>query len=139
MNSTRGIGSHPAARTLSKLQEFTEAVIALIRDYRPVAIKAVKDGGHRIFVPVTGIDDEALDGLFKGLSEVQSYGNTSGEPCYTSVQEGNTGSNEDSTSHEGYLVIDVIERLIIDLVNREGETELSTPLVRFATADTVTF
>lgn len=130
--TTRSIGGRKSARTLLALREVTEKVIELCGDnYRPAAVTAVVDGGMRVFIPAS-MDEESIDSTFEKLLELQSYGNTDGEPCYTSVHQGNGGHNQDGTAHQGYLVVDPMERLVIDLVDRDGKTKLNTPLVRFA-------
>lgn len=134
---TRCIGGRKSARTLLALRAITEKIIVLCgENYRPAAITVVKEGNTKVFVPAS-MDEESIDGVFESLQEVQSYGNTKGEPCYTSLDAGIRGHNEDGSEHGGFLVIDPIERLVIDLVDKTGKTKLRTPLVRFATPEKV--
>ena len=124
-------------RTLSALREVTEKVIELCGgNYRHAAIATIKGGGVRVLVPAT-MDEESIDRTFGQLRELTSFGNTKGEPCYTSLEQGNAGHNEDGSKHGGFMVIDVIERLVIDLIGADGKTKLITPLVRFATTEQV--
>lgn len=135
----RCIGSRTSARTEEALRRITEAVIALIRKdmYRSVATTAVQNGSMRVYVPAGGLDEGNVDDFFANASSLISAGNEDGEPCYPSLEDGNRGRNGDGSRHGGFLVIDVIARVVVDLVNTNGTTRLKTPLVQFNTKEKV--
>ena len=132
----RCIGSRTSARTLESLRNLTDKVIGLTKNYRESAVTAIKQGSSCVYVPA-GLTEKSIDDFFGRLVEMESYGNTAGEPVYADLPSANVGHNEDGTAHNGFLVVDVIERLVIDLVNRDGTTRLITPLVRFVSSDRV--
>lgn len=134
----RGIGARRSVRTLEKLRELTDAVIRLTKPgmYRKSAVSAVQNAGMRVYLPASMWEEE-IDDFFENLMDLVSQGNTDGEPVYSSLREGNLGKNDDGSEHNGFLVIDVIERLVVDLVNMDGTTRLRTALVQFATAEQV--
>lgn len=134
----RGIGARPSVRTIEALRELSEKIIGLTnkQGYRKAATVAVQTGTMRVLVPAT-LWEESLDDFFRQAATMQSYGNTAGEPCYPSLEQANAGRNEDGSIHGGFLVVDVIERLVVDLIGDDGKTRLRTPLVQFATAEKV--
>lgn len=136
----RSIGAHPQFRTEARLRQLTEAVLGLCdsEKYRTAAVSAVCSGRHVVYIPADLTEGE-LDSLVRQDLSPLSYGNpTSGEPTYADWELALLGRNEDGKLHTGgFLVIDVIARIIIDLVDREGKARLHTPLVCFATAEKV--
>lgn len=137
-SGARCIGGRSSVRTMDQLHKLSENVIALVpcEKYRSAAIEAVKSGSMFVYMGA-GLDERSVDQFFSGMVTIVSFSNTSGEPCYPSLELANQGHNEDETEHNGYLVVDVIERIVVDLINRDGTTRLKTPLVRFSTADKV--
>jgi hypothetical protein len=123
---------------MERLHKLSENVIALVAEgkYRAAAIKAVQSGSMRVYIGAL-LNEQSVDQFFDDMAAMESFGNTGGEPCYPSVELANQGYNEDGTPHGGYLVIDVVERVVVDLINTDGTTRLQTPLVRFATTDKV--
>ncbi len=126
----RGIGIRSSVRTVEALRTLTEHIIKLIRNYREVAVASVKSGSMRVYVPAT-LDDATLDGFFGQLQTIVSQGNINGEPCYADLESGNKGRNDDGTEHGSFLIVDPIERLVVDLVDDKGKTMLRTALVQF--------
>ncbi len=125
-------------QTIESLRDLSNKIIGLIKDdeYRLVAAIAVSSGTMRVHVPAD-LNEESLDDFFHNMATMQSHGNQHGEPCYPSIELANDGKNDDMTPHNGYLVVDVIERLVIDLVDREGRSLLRTALVQYATTNRV--
>lgn len=57
------------------------------------------------------------------MIHIESYHNEgSKEPCYASLDEAKMGRNTDGTLHEGFLVIDPIRKVVLDLVDRNGKS-----------------
>jgi len=139
METARCIGARPQRRTLEELRRLSEAIIGLVAAdrYRAAAIEAMRAGGTIVFLPVGQMTEQDLDDFARGERVMVSCGNTRGEPCYPSLEAANAGRNEDGSQHGGYFVVDVVERLGVNLINRDGSTRMRVPLVRFATADKV--
>ena len=133
--SVRCIGARTSARTIEALRGLTDKIIGLTdtEKYRSVATEAISGEMMRVYIPA-GLTEESIDAFFQQMVVMRSHGNTTkGEPCYPDIDKANCGHNEDGSLHRGYLVVDVIERLVIDLIDRDGRTLLHTPLVQFAT------
>jgi len=136
---TRSVGAVSRRRTAEELRNLSEEAIGIANpeSYRRAAVAAVQTGGMRVYIPAGNMTEEDLEGLFRHDMVIQSFGNTTGEPVYPQLGAANAGHNEDGTPHGGFLVVDVIARVVVDLVNRDGSTRLRTPLVRLATPDRV--
>lgn len=134
----RCIGGRTSVRTLEALRSLSDKVIGLSRNYREIAITAVRQGSTVVYMPAA-LSEAEIDGFFRRVVCMESFGNLNGEPVYPNLETANKGRNDNGTTHNGYLVVDVLDRLVVDLINRDGTTRLSTPLVRFASAGQVIF
>ncbi len=99
-----------------------EAVAPLVANYNEMATRAVKTGDGKLYVPgYLSLQD------FIRLSEnpnlIQNGGNTK-EPSYLSIEEGLRGHNADGSTHNGFIVLDVIGREIVTVVDRHGNPSI---------------
>ena len=133
-----GIGNRRKVRTIKSLRQLTERVIAQTRlgQYRNAAIISVKKGIMRVYIP-TELSEETFDKFLIGSVSISHSYDNHGEPCYPCLKLANNGRNIDGSSHGGYLVIDVPERILIGLVDRSGNTLLLKELVELATTKQV--
>lgn len=139
VQGTRGVGAVSVRRTVDEVRRFSDELIGITNadSYRKAAIVAVQTGGMQVYIPVGDMDADALDAFCSHEAVLQSFGNTKGEPVYPLLGAANASHNEDGTLHGGYAVVDVIERVVIWLVNRDGSIRPDTKLVRFATSEKV--
>lgn len=107
-------------------EKAVEALASLCRDYRGVALKAVRQGGKEIFIPANPRDSEGMLKALanpEGMVRFESQGNEMHkEPCYASLNECLAGRNEDGTEHAGYLAIDVVAKVVTDFKDRAGKS-----------------
>ena len=117
--------ARPPVRKIESLRELSEKIIGLtdLQGYSKAAIAAAQAGTMRVLIPAI-LWEESLDDFFRQVDTTQSCGNTAGEPCYPSLKQANAGRNEDGSIHSGYLVVDVIERLVVDLISRDGTSRM---------------
>ena len=103
-----------------------EALASLCRDYRGTAIRAISQGGEEVFIPANPSDSETLLTALAdpdGMMRFESQGNYEHkEPCYASINEFLDGRNADGTEHRGYLLVDVVAKLVTGLRDREGKS-----------------
>jgi len=107
-------------------EKAVEALASLCRDYRGTALRAIRQGGEEVFIPANPNDSEGmLEALAnpEGMMQFESQGNDSHkEPCYASLNEYLSGRNADGTEHKGYLLVDVVAKLVTDLRDRTGKS-----------------
>ena len=80
-------------------EKAVEALAALCNDYRGTALRAIREGGETVYIPVTPGQEmvEALrnpDGLMEFASQNENQG---GEPVYASREEFVAGRNADGS------------------------------------------
>tara|TARA_Y100000310_G_scaffold301369_1_gene337809 strand:+ start:2116 stop:2541 length:426 start_codon:yes stop_codon:yes gene_type:complete len=114
------------ARTIIGKEKAVEALASLCRDYRKTALRAIREGGEEVLIPANPLDSESLlDTLANpdAMMRFESQGNYGhSEPCYASLNEFLDGRNADGTEHRGYILVDVVAKLVTDLKSRDGES-----------------
>jgi len=107
-------------------EKAVEALASLCRDYRGIALKAVRQGGEEVFIPANPSDPEGmLEALAnpEGMVQFESQGNDAHkEPCYASLIEYLDGRNADGTEHAGYLAVDVVAKVVTGFKDRTGRS-----------------
>lgn len=107
-------------------EKAVEALASLCRDYRETALRAIRQGGEEVFIPANPSEPEGmLEALAnpEGMMQLESQGNyVHEEPCYASLNEFLAGRNADGTEHRGYLLIDIVAKLVTDLRDRTGRS-----------------
>ena len=115
------------AKSIIGRERAVEALAGLCKDYRMVALRAIREGKEEVFVPVNP-DQEMVkairnpEGLLQFVSQNE---NQSQEPVYASREEFLQGRNADGTPHAGYAQIDIIAKLITDVCMRNGLSVVS--------------
>jgi hypothetical protein len=114
------------SRQIIGKEKAVEALASLCRDYRGTALRAVRQGGEEVFIPANPSDPKGmLEALAnpEGMMQFQSQGNDAHkEPCYASLNEYLAGRNADGTEHRGYLLVDVVAKVVTDLKDRTGRS-----------------
>ena len=107
-------------------EKAVEALASLCRDYRGTALRAVRQGGEEVFIPANPSDPEGmLEALAnpEGMMQFESQGNDAHkEPCYASLNDYLSGKNADGTNHLGYLLVDVVGKVVTDFNDRSGKS-----------------
>lgn len=107
-------------------EKAVDALASLCRDYRGTALKAIRQGREYVYIPADPRDPESmLEALstLEGNRRLESQCNyEQKEPCYASLDEFLKGKNADGTPHRGYLVVDVVSKVVTDLCDREGRS-----------------
>ena len=103
---------------MNKMVRFVTALIPLIANWRQKAIEAVKTNAGRLYVPCSMTFAEFRQAL---AGAVEMGGGKGGESSYLSLEEGIRGRNSDGSRHGGFLIIDVIDRIAVDLVDEKGQ------------------
>ena len=106
-------------------EKTVEALASLCKDYRGTALKSIREGNEEVYIPVeTNHPIELLGALANPeWAGLENKGNEPGtEPCYTSIEKFLEGKNEDGTKHQGYVVIDVVSKLVTDYKTRGGSS-----------------
>lgn len=107
-------------------EKAVEALAALCRDYRGTALRAIRQGGEEVFIPADPRNPESMLRALadpEGMMQLVTQGNSAHEePCYASAKEVFDGINADGTTHRGYLVVDVVAKLVTDLRDRTGKS-----------------
>ena len=96
-----------------------DVITGLVANYTEVATKAVREGDGKIYVP--GYMSLAeFAGLVANPSQLIQTGGNTKEPAYISLEEGLRGKNADGSAHDGFVVMDVIDRKIVSIIDRNG-------------------
>jgi hypothetical protein len=107
-----------------------EALASLCGDYRGTALRAIRQGGEYVYIPADTRDPDSMLAALsdpEGKIQFESQGNHSQkEPCYASLNEFLEGKNADRTPHGGYLLVDIVAKLVTDLCDREGRSVVPT-------------
>jgi len=106
-------------------EKAVEALASLCRDYRETALRAIRQGGEEVYIPTNPEDQGLLEALAnpEGSMQFRSFDNWGQkEPCYASLNEFLAGKNADGTPHKGYLLVDVVAKLVTDLRDRTGKS-----------------
>ena len=116
-------------------EQAVEALAALCRNYRDTALRAVREGRVEVYIPIGDPLVERGQTLYdllaalrnpSGLLALQSTNGPGEEPCYASEGEFLKGRNKDGSPHGGYLLVDVISKLVVGLAPRSGFDILGT-------------
>ncbi|MBI2448088.1 hypothetical protein HYV44_00805 [Candidatus Microgenomates bacterium] len=107
--------------------ELYNALVTLIKDYMVMVEMAVKQGRGILYIGASPNLDEELFRQIEQYPEtiLRSGDNSAGEPSYLSLEDGNRGRNTDGSPHGGFLVLNVLERKVVDLINNDGSTRLT--------------
>lgn len=97
-----------------------EAIVALVSDYRNSAIKAITEGDTVLYVPA-GFDYQTFINLCANPYGICAGNNNQREPAYVSLDEALRGRNADGSCHQGFLVLDPIDREVVAVLNKDGE------------------
>jgi hypothetical protein len=106
-----------------KTGKVVDAIATMVMGYAQKAANAVKIGDGKLYVPGYMTREDFTRIVANPESLVQTGGNAS-EPAYLSLEEGKRGRNADGSPHNGFIVIDVITREIVDIVDRNGKSAL---------------
>jgi len=114
------------AKSIIGGEKAVEALASLCRDYRSTALRAIRQGGEEVFIPADlSNPQKMLEALAnpEGMIQFESRNNDAHkEPCYASLTEFLAGKNADGTEHRGYLLVDVVAKLVTDLRDRSGRS-----------------
>ncbi len=86
--------------------------------------RAAQEAGGKLYIPAS-MDAANLGAMMLKETGVYASNGEGSEPCYLSLVAGNAGSNDDGTDHTGYIVVDVVNFTIVDLVDRVGRSKLA--------------
>ncbi len=96
-----------------------DAIAELVANYTEVATKAVREGDGKLYVPVC-MSLAEFAGLVANPSQLIQTGGNAKEPAYISLEEGLRGHNADGSAHNGFIVMDVIDRKIVAIIDSNG-------------------
>lgn len=96
-----------------------DAVIELVENYNHMAKKAIKSGEGILYIPGT-LDKHTFIYLCSNPDQLSTGNSNEKETCYLSLKEGNRGRNTDGTLHDGFLVLEPIERKILKVIDPDG-------------------
>jgi hypothetical protein len=90
-------------------------------NYRDAVKRAMKADSTEVFIPVEPTQD--MRDLLEDVNQmkmIMTSSNENEEPVYISYTDFLAGRNKDGSIHKGYVVVDVISRLVFALKDREG-------------------
>jgi len=89
-------------------------------------LRSIRQGGETVLIPANPTDAQGLVQAFadpRGLVQFESQGNANhGEPVYATVDEFLKGQNSDGSNHAGYIVVDIVAKVVVDLCDRDGRS-----------------
>ena len=104
------------------MKMFVMWLVGMCRDAALMMGRAAETTG-RLFIPCSASAVE-LGGLMLHNVDVTSSNGEGNEPCYLSLAAANLGSNIDGSDHAGYVVVDVVNFAVVNLVDRAGNSKL---------------
>ena len=100
-----------------------DAITAITENYREMALRAVKQGDGKLYI-AGYMSREDFIRLAQDPSLITGGNQNEKEPAYLSLEEGQRGGNRDGSRHNGFIVIDVLDHTIVDVVDRNGVSSL---------------
>jgi hypothetical protein len=107
-------------------------LLALVRNATAMIGRAGQENNGLLYVPAD-MQAEELEGLLNQSRELRASNGRGQEPSYLSLAQANAGNNADGSPHKGYLIIDVTNGRIADLVDRTGRSKLAGKSVHMDT------
>ncbi len=114
----------------SVMKNLVLALIGTLRNAIVLVSEAVQKTKGLIYVPAS-MEAEDLAGLVAHTNTITTTNPQ--EPAYLSLEQANAGRNDDGSKHAGYLIIDVANFKIVDLIDREGHSKLDGKTVHLDT------
>jgi hypothetical protein len=105
-------------------QKLYNALVTIIDDYQEKARLAITEGDGKLYVPGLISQHEFIQ-LCQDPSQIAQNGGNHKEPAYLSFKEGCEGGNSDGSKHDGFLVLDPINREIISVIDMNGQEVFS--------------
>ena len=100
-------------------QTLVSVLISLARNWKEQSVRAVKEGDGNLYYPAR-LDNQGFEQIRRFPQTIITGGENEKEPLYLTLEDGQKGRNTDGTLHGGFIIIDVINREVVDVINRGG-------------------
>jgi hypothetical protein len=104
-------------------EEAVECLASICDGYRQAAKRSLKSGGNCVYVALDSFSDNSLLALLSNPpTRPERVSVSQRGVVYPSYTDFLTGRSRDGEEHKRCLVVDVIAKMVLDMMDREGKS-----------------